>query len=82
MRANVNGVLPAQDASSSQRTIFHAVMESDLPASKRMEEYLRDEAFAFIGASTKATKQTLNAAFYYLVTDPEHLTRLKGSWCE
>ena len=81
MRVYDNGILPAQDASSSQRTIFHAVMESDLPASEKMEDHLRDEAFALIGAGTKATKQTLNAAFYYLLADSEYSTRSKGSWC-
>ncbi|KAF6223654.1 hypothetical protein HO133_000497 [Letharia lupina] len=72
-----NGVLPAKDGSSSERTIFHAVMESDLPASEKTEERLTDEAFAFIGAGTETTKQTLNAAFYYLLTSPEKLARLR-----
>ena len=53
-------------------------MESDLPASEKAEERLTDEAFAFIGAGTETTKQTLNAAFYYLLTDPEKLARLRG----
>ena len=74
------GVLPAKDSSSSsEHTIFHAVIESpDLPASEKTEERLTDEAFAFIGAGTETTKQTLNAAFYYLLTNPEKLTRLRG----
>ncbi len=54
-------------------------MESpDLPASEKAEERLTDEAFAFIGAGTETTKQTLNAAFYYLLTNPDKLARLKG----
>lgn len=53
-------------------------MESDLPASEKSEERLTDEAFAFIGAGTETTKQTLNAAFYYLLTHPDKLARLRG----
>ena len=52
-------------------------MESDLPASEKTEERLTDEAFAITGASTKTTKQTLNAAFYYLLANPKKLARLR-----
>lgn len=78
IRQYENGVLPAKDPSSSERTIFHAVMESDLPTSEKSEERLTDEAFAFIGAGTETTKQTLNGAFYYLLTNPDKLARLRG----
>ena len=56
---------------------FHAVIESDLPASEKTEERLTDEAFAITGAVTETTKQTLNAGFYYLLTNPKKLARLR-----
>ena len=71
-------VLPSKELlAGSDCTIFHSLMESDLPASEKTEERLTDEAFAFIGAGTETTKQTLNAVMYYLLKNPEHLSRLK-----
>ena len=71
-------VLPHKELpTGSDRTIFHSLMESDLPASEKTEERLTDEAFAFIGAGTETTKQTLNAATYYLLKSPEHVYQLK-----
>ena len=73
-----NDTVPSEKSiAGSHRTIFHALLESDLPEKEKSEERLTDEAFALIGAGTETTKQTMNCLSYFILANPEILTRLK-----
>ena len=52
-------------------------MESELPLIEKQEERLTDEAFAFIGAGTETTKQSLSSAMFYLLSNSNHMIQLK-----
>lgn len=59
------------------RTIFHEVIDSDLPASEKDEDRLTDEAFIFLTAGTETTARTLAVTVYHILENPDVLKRLQ-----
>ncbi|KAH6677138.1 putative cytochrome P450 [Halenospora varia] len=68
---------PMVDDNKSHPTIFHELLSIDLPAHEKSYERLWQDGNALIGAGVETTSNTLNVAFYHLLTSPEKLERLK-----
>ena len=62
---------------SSHPSIFHEILESDLPESEKTATRLKDEATVLVGAGTLTTADTLAIATYNLLTSPRILAKLK-----
>ena len=62
---------------SSLPTMFHELLNSDLPESEKTAERLVQEVQAIIGAGTETTAMTLSIITYYLLEKPEMLEKMK-----
>lgn len=71
------GEPPATYQNLSHPTLFHELLQSDLPAHEKSVGRIRDEAFIVVAAGTTTTAWTLSVATYYLLANPHILTRLK-----
>lgn len=63
---------------ASRSTIFHEIMKSDLPPEEKTEHRLHDEAQVVVGAGVETTKWTLTIAMFYLLKQPELLSKLRA----
>jgi len=70
VRANRKG---DQDAS-----IFHALLESDLPESEKSTRRLVDEATTVVGAGSHTVAWAVSVGSYYILSNPAILTKLKA----
>ena len=61
----------------SHPTLFHELLQSDLPAHEKSVRRIKDEAFVVVAAGTLTTAWTLSVATYYLLACPHILRRLK-----
>ena len=58
-------------------TLFHEILQSNLPDADKSTERLTDEAQIVVGAGTATTAWALSVATYYLLTCPKTLKKLK-----
>ena len=63
--------------SSSQASIFHELLDSNLPPSEKSLPHLKDEAQALIGAGSVTTAHFLAVVTFHILYNPEIHTRLK-----
>lgn len=59
-------------------TIFHELIQSDLPESEKTVTRLQDEALIVVGAGTLTTSWALCIATYHLLASPRILAKLKA----
>lgn len=59
------------------RTIFHELLDSDLPPEEKTLQRLCDEGEILTGAGSETTAQALTRLFFYLKHMPETLIRLR-----
>ncbi|PQE14947.1 cytochrome p450 protein [Rutstroemia sp. NJR-2017a WRK4] len=77
-RNKVGRVLRYEDTDSArQDTVFHTIRDSDLPPEEKKLNRLADEGNILIGAGSETTAQTLAVLFFYLLENPEMITRLR-----
>lgn len=62
--------------STSQKTVFHALLASDAPPSDLTNVALSGEAQAIIGAGTTTTASVLRVGTYHVLADPSILNKL------
>ncbi|KAF2182877.1 cytochrome P450 [Zopfia rhizophila CBS 207.26] len=62
---------------SSAATIFHTLLESDLPESEKDTTRLAEEAVLLVGAGTHTTSWVLTVIAFHLLSQPTLLKRLK-----
>ena len=60
-----------------ERTIFHEILQADIPDSEKETRRLVEEAMVLLIAGTETTAQTLAALTYHLLANPPILKRLK-----
>lgn len=60
------------------RTIFHGLLQSDLPESEKSSARLAEESQNLLAAGTDSTANTLTAITYHLLSDPDKLQRLQA----
>ncbi|RYC56702.1 hypothetical protein CHU98_g9513 [Xylaria longipes] len=61
----------------SSLSIFHHIMNSDMPESERSEERLAKEAQVLLGGGTASTARTIVFASYYILSRPYIRSRLE-----
>ncbi|KAL5336611.1 cytochrome P450 [Aspergillus crustosus] len=64
-------------ATTSQHTFFHDVLDSNLPQEEKSPERLAQEVQVVIGAGAETTGKMLTWTTYYLLENPEKLNKLK-----
>jgi cytochrome P450 len=62
----------------TEATIFHELLNGSLPDNEKRLERLWQEGQIIIGAGTETTAWTLSATMYYILANPEILSRLRG----
>jgi cytochrome P450 len=60
------------------RTIFHEILQSDIPEPEKEVRRLTDEAMILVVAGSESTASTLVAITYHMLSEPESLARLKA----
>ena len=58
-------------------TVFHEILQSNLPESDKSVSRLKDEAAIVVGAGTLTTSWALSVATYHLLATPRVLAKLK-----
>ena len=58
-------------------TMFHELLQSDLPVHEKSVDRLRDEAWVIVAGGTNTSAWALSVAVYHLLTSPLILTQLK-----
>ena len=67
---------------SSHPTIFHEVLQSDLPPQEKTLRRLGDEAQTVIGAGLETTAWALTTGSFYIINDPRVHERLCEELCQ
>ncbi|PVH72518.1 putative P450 monooxygenase [Cadophora sp. DSE1049] len=65
-------------AVSEETTIFHGLLQSNLPESEKTSDRLAEEAVVLLSAGTDSSANTLSAITYHLLADPSKLQRLRA----
>lgn len=60
------------------KTIFHGIMQADLPPAEKTADRLADEAFVLLVAGAETTARTLCVILCHLLSKPLVLTRLRA----
>ncbi|KAI9159110.1 Cytochrome P460 monooxygenase [Paramyrothecium foliicola] len=63
--------------SGKQRTLVHAILQSDLPESEKTFDRMNEDVSTITGAAFETTAQTLRAVLYYVFSDNQVLCRLR-----
>lgn len=66
-----------QTASTNLPTIFHELLQSDLPASEKQLQRLIDEAQTIVGAGILTTAHFLSVTSYHILANPQVLQKLQ-----
>lgn len=72
----VQAVLAEPSSATTDKNIFHAILDADIPEAEKSTKRLNSEAQVMIGAGTLTTSHTLATTTYYLLANPPTLTRL------
>ena len=68
---------PSSKAQAERETIFHTLLDSDLPPSEKSEARLIDEGIVLIGAGSHTTAWTLTVSTFHILSNPTILRNLK-----
>lgn len=66
------------DADQNQNSLFHHILNSDMPDSERSEERLAKEAQTLLGGGTASTARTIGFASFWILSRPEIRTKLEA----
>ena len=65
------------DKEDEHKTVFHTLLQSDLPAKEKETKRLADEAVLLVGAGTHTTSFILAVLTFYLLSNPPLLRKLR-----
>ena len=60
-----------RDKERSRSTIFHEILNSDLPEEEKSKRRVTDEAIVLVGAGSETTARTLAVLSYYILADAQ-----------
>jgi cytochrome P450 len=60
------------------KTIFHALLESDLPPEEKLHSRIWQEGQVVIGAGADTTANTLTVTHFHILDNPEVLQKLRA----
>ncbi|KAJ4299457.1 hypothetical protein N0V90_004702 [Kalmusia sp. IMI 367209] len=66
-----------EKADQVHKTVFHTLLQSDLPASEKETRRLAEEAVLLVGAGTHTTSWVLTIITFYLLSNPSLLRKLR-----
>lgn len=81
LRVKIAKIINGEDDShtkSQHPTIFHELLESNLPPQEKYLNRLGDEAQMIIGAGLETTAWALTTTFYHLISNPPILDNLRA----
>ena len=78
MREHHGGRTAEKKPSPSRRTVFDAILESDLPPPEKSLDRLEHEGREVIAAGSETTARMLTAATFFILATPGVLERLKS----
>ncbi|TGO82834.1 hypothetical protein BPOR_0748g00020 [Botrytis porri] len=79
MKAQIGAIINGKNTNherSSQLTIFHEILSSDLPPNEKSVARLWQEGQTVIGAGTETTAWTLSVIAYHVLANPDILSKL------
>lgn len=82
LQATINNIASGKQGSNfassdaQHRTIFHQIVESDLPPKEKTPRRLFGESVVFMGAGTETTARTLSVTAFYILHTPGVLPKL------
>jgi cytochrome P450 len=59
------------------KTIFHALLESDLPSEEKLHSRLWQEGLVVVGAGATTTSNTLMVTHFHLLDNPDTMEKLR-----
>lgn len=68
----------SSDKHESSISVFHHIVNSDMPPSERSEQRLAKEAQVLLGGGTASTARTIGFASYYILSQPHIRSRLEN----
>ena len=74
---DVRRELVTKEVSQGNKTIFHTLLQSDLPEAEKATSRLAEEAVLLVGAGTHTTSWCLTVIVFHLLSKPDLLRRLK-----
>ena len=77
LKAKIVSIATNKDKRPEHQTIFHEVLESDLPAEEKRSERLGHEAQTVVGAGLSTTAWALTHATFHILNQPETLRKLQ-----
>lgn len=81
LRVKIANIISGEDDShtkSQHPTIFHELLQSNLPPQEKSLDRLGDEAQLMIGAGLETTAWALTTIFYHLTSNPPILKKLRA----
>jgi cytochrome P450 len=81
LRVKIAKIISGEDeshAKSQHPTIFHELLQSNLPPAEKSLNRLGDEAQLMIGAGLETTAWALTTTTYHLITNPPILKKLRA----
>ena len=69
--------LDSRKVNHDNETIFHSLLQSDLPESEKQPERLAQEAVLLAGAGTHTTAWAMTVATFYVLSQPDTMRKLK-----
>ncbi len=83
VRKQVEGVFRRKwDPEKANKTIFEALLDSDLPPQEKTVDRLLGEGFILVGAGGETTAHTLAVLSFHLLNNPEILKKLRAELVE
>lgn len=73
-----DGKEEVKESQSRPKTIFHGIMQADLPPAEKTADRLADEAFVLLVAGAETTARTLCVILCHLLSSPSTLPRLRA----
>ena len=74
----ISNIANGNDKKPEHTTIFHGVLDSDLPSQEKSLQRLGDEAQTIIGAGLETTAWALTHAAFYIINQPETTKKLQN----
>jgi cytochrome P450 len=77
LKTKLANIANGNSKNSGRQTVFHEVLESDLPPEEKGLQRLGDEAQLVIGAGLETTAWALTNATFYILNQPKTLRKLQ-----
>ncbi len=74
----INKIKSSTTSAEEKQTIFHGLLESELPESEKTSARLAEEAYVLLAAGTDSSANTMASIVYHLLSNPDKLQKLRA----